>query len=213
MDGVLFDSMPYHAEAWYQTFQHFGIKSFTLYDAYLNEGRTGDSTINEFFISEKGYMPSIEERHRIYDFKSECFHRYPEAKPIGGICEVLQLLKQKGIAIGLVTGSAQVSLLERLNSNFPEVFSSERMVTAYDVKYGKPHPEPYLMGLERVGFPADNTLVVENAPLGVRSAVAAGISTIAVNTGILHDSDLSAEGSIAVLPDMYALRQIFERVL
>ena len=57
------------------------------------------------------------------------------------------------------------------------------MVTAFDVKYGKPHPEPYLMGLEKAGVHANEAFVVENAPMGVEAGVAAGIFTIAVNTG------------------------------
>jgi len=46
---------------------------------------------------------------------------------------------------------------------------------------------------------------VENAPLGVRAGKAAGIYTVAVNTGILDDADLAAEGADLVLPDMKAL--------
>ena len=48
MDGVIFDSMPYHAKSWVIAFVEIGIK-FSEYKAYLNEGRTGASTIaNEF---------------------------------------------------------------------------------------------------------------------------------------------------------------------
>ena len=57
------------------------------------------------------------------------------------------------------------------------------MVTAFDVKHGKPHPEPYLMALEKGGFNVNEAIVIENAPLGVQAGIAAGIFTIAVNTG------------------------------
>ena len=49
MDGVLFDSMPYHAYAWAKTFRNHGFE-FSEYDAYLNEGHTGESVINEYFL-------------------------------------------------------------------------------------------------------------------------------------------------------------------
>lgn len=49
----------------------------------------------------------------------------------------------------VVTGSGQVSLIDRLNHNFPSVFRRDLMVTSFDVKYGKPNPEPYLMGLQK----------------------------------------------------------------
>lgn len=68
----------------------------------------------------------------------------------------------------VVTGSGQVSLIDRLNHNFPSVFRRDLMVTSFDVKYGKPNPEPYLMGLQKAGIQPWEGLVVENAPLGYK---------------------------------------------
>lgn len=45
----------------------------------------------------------------------------------------------------------QLSLLERLEHHYPGMFHKELMVTAFDVKYGKPNPEPYLMALKKEG--------------------------------------------------------------
>lgn len=79
------------------------------------------------------------------------------------------------------------------------------MVTAYDVKHGKPDPEPYLRAWERSGYPKEQCCVIENAPLGVRAGKAAGLYTIAVNTGPLPDEMLQREGADQVFPDMSAL--------
>jgi len=77
-----------------------------------------------------------------------------------------------------------------------------------DVQHGKPHPEPYLMGLAKAGqLRPWQTFVVENAPLGVRAAVAAGIFTIAVNTGPLDPAVLADEGAALVFPSMTALAE------
>ena len=122
-----------------------------------------------------------------------------------GMAEVLEKVKSLGLEIYIVTGSGQASLLDTLNHYFPNTFYKEKMVTAYDVKKGKPDPEPYLMALEKAGLQANEAIVVENAPLGVRSAKGAGIFTIAVNTGILKDDDLWQAGADVVLPDMAAL--------
>lgn len=74
------------------------------------------------------------------------------------------------------------------------------MVTAFDVKHGKPHPEPYLMGLEKGNkLISHQAIVVENAPMGVESAVAAGIFTIAINTGPLDEQVLWDAGANIVL--------------
>jgi beta-phosphoglucomutase-like phosphatase (HAD superfamily) len=86
------------------------------------------------------------------------------------------------------------------------------MVTAYDVKYGKPNPEPYLMGLKKAGVSASEAVVVENAPLGVRAGVAAGIFTIAVNTGPLPDEVLGREGANVVFPSMQYLVEHWDDV-
>ena len=105
----------------------------------------------------------------------------------------------------IVTGSGQLSLLDKLNHHFPDIFRRELMVTAFDVKHGKPHPEPYLMGLQKGDLRADECSGVENAPLGVRAAQAAGIFTVAVNTGPLPDSALLDEGADLLYPSMQAL--------
>ena len=81
------------------------------------------------------------------------------------------------------------------------------MVTGKDVRRGKPDPEPYLMGLEKAGVCAAEAIVVENAPMGVRAAVAAGIFTIAVNTGLLPDSALTDEGAHLVFDSMRELAE------
>jgi beta-phosphoglucomutase-like phosphatase (HAD superfamily) len=86
-------------------------------------------------------------------------------------------------------------LLNRLNHHFPGFFSPDKMVTAFDVKKGKPDPEPYLMALQKGGLTAEQVIVVENAPLGVLSAKAAGLFTVAVNTGILKDEELLSRGA------------------
>ena len=85
------------------------------------------------------------------------------------------------------------------------------MVTAFDVKNGKPHPEPYLMGLEKGGhLKANQAIVVENAPMGIEAAVAAGLFTVAINTGPLDEKVLWDGGADIVLPSMEALFRNWE---
>ena len=194
MDGVLFNSMPNHAEAWHKTMAKFG---FTLSreEAYMHEGRTGAGTINIVSLRERGYEATEEEIKQIYQAKSELFNQYPLAERMPGALEVLIKIKEAGIIPMVVTGSGQTSLLDRLNKIFPGIFQRELMVTAFDVKYGKPNPEPYLMALKKGGLQPNEAIVVENAPLGVQAGVAAGIFTIAVNTGPLPDEALLGQGA------------------
>ena len=211
MDGVLYDSMPSHAKAWHRAMAHFGY-DLPEQEAYMHEGRTGASTINIVSRRQRGIEESEERIQEIYQVKSAYFNEYPPAQPMPGALELLRKLKAQGLKILIVTGSGQHSLLDRLNSDYPDIFRRELMVTAFDVKHGKPHPEPYLMGMEKGALRPDECIVVENAPLGIRAAKAAGIFTIAVNTGPLPNSVLLDEGADLLFPSMQALSDAWEEL-
>ena len=201
MDGVLFDSMPNHAYAWSHAMTQFGLE-MTAYEAYLHEGRTGSGTINILAQRYWGRDATPEEIERIYAAKAATFNTCPEPKPMPGALEALTAAKELGCKIVLVTGSGQAKLLESLEQHYPGFFRQELMVTGFDVKRGKPDPEPYLMGLEKAGIKAEEGIVAENAPLGVQAAKGAGIFTIAANTGPLEDSILKDAGADIVVPDL-----------
>lgn len=194
MDGVLFDSMKNHATAWNKAMKLYNM-TLTEEEAYMHEGRTGASTINIVSVRERGYEATEEEIKEIYKTKSDIFNGLPKAKRMPGALEVLTQIKENGLTPMVVTGSGQLSLLDKLNHNFPNIFQEHLMVTAFDVKYGKPNPEPYLMALKKAGINANQAIVIENAPLGVQAGVAAGIFTVAVNTGPLPDSALLEQGA------------------
>ncbi len=204
MDGVLFDSMPLHAIAWERVMSRYGLP-FTAHDTYINEGRTGESVIDEAFMTTQHRHATPEEVRVIYNEKTELFHHLGDARPIAGVAEVLRYVQAQGYQIWIVTGSAQQSLFDKLETYFPNVFTRERMITAWDVKRGKPDPEPYLKAWERSGLPKEECAVVENAPMGVQSGKAAGLTVYAVNTGILTRDDLQQAGADRVFDNMRQL--------
>ena len=208
MDGVLFDSMPNHAYAWSHAMTEYGL-AMTREEVYMNEGRTGSATINLLAQRFWGRDATEEEKQLIYEAKSKVFNTCPEAKPMPGALETLQAVKAKGLKIVLVTGSAQTSLLDRLEKSYPGFFQQDLMVTGFDVKLGKPYPEPYLKGLQKAGIKPEEGIVVENAPLGVEAGHAAGIFTIAANTGPLEDKVLKNAGANIVLPGMMDVAKFF----
>ena len=125
---------------------------------------------------------------------------------------MLYAVKEDGCQPVLVTGSGQLSLIDRLNKHFPGIFTKDKMVTSFDVKYGKPNPEPYLMGLKKAGVEPWEGIVVENAPLGVEAGVAARIFTIAVNTGPLPDQVLLDAGANLLFHSMQELKDNWEEI-
>lgn len=212
MDGVLYNSMPFHAKAWAQAMNEEGIECEAI-EFYAHEGRTGKGTINIYFNKFKNREATEEEVQRIYSVKAQRFVECGEALPMQGAQSAMQIIKESGKTVVLVTGSGQKSLLQKLSHHYPGIFTSETMVTAYDVTKGKPHPEPYLMGLKKAGVEPYEAIVLENAPLGVEAASAAGVFTIAVNTGPLNEEELYNAGADIVYPDVETFANEIKRIL
>ncbi len=210
MDGVLYDSMKNHASTWVESFRLAGI-NFSPYDAYLNEGRTGPSTIKIAFNKYSNRHATDVDIQKIYDTKTALMQNAPEALILPGMQRVIELTIKSGKTVMVVTGSKQPSLLDRLKNDFN--IPNYSIVSGFDVEKGKPDAEPYLMALNKTGINCNEALVIENAPLGVQSARAAGITTIAVNTGILDDSVLLTEGASVVFPNTMALLEKWPEII
>lgn len=105
-----------------------------------------------------------------------------------GALTLLTWLEGEGIPWAVVT-SADVGLARaRLGA---AGIKSPLLVSRDDVSEGKPHPEPFLLGAERVGADPERCLAVEDAPAGVESGRAAG--TVTAGLGDLG-ADIRLEG-------------------
>ena len=149
----------------------------------------------------------------MYDEKSRIFATRPQAKIMEGVIDLQRKIKSYGMKIVVVTGSGQHSLLEKLTHDFSGLIEPGMIVSSFDVTRGKPHPMPYLKGMEKAGVEPWEAIVVENAPLGVRAAVAAHIFTVAVNTGPLPNEMLSEEGANLVFSRMTEFDKNFEYLI
>lgn len=213
MDGVLYNSMPNHAIAWQKSMAMFGIK-MTAADAYATEGMRGIDTIRMMVKEQQGKNITEAEAQRMYDEKTRIFHELPETKIMEGVPELMSLIQKSGLSIGVVTGSGQRPLINRLLQDFGDYLDEAHIVTAYDVKQGKPAPDPYLEGLVKAGnLNPWQAIVVENAPLGVRAAQAAQIFTIGANTGPLPDTALSNEHADIVVSSMADILPLAKQLL
>jgi HAD superfamily hydrolase (TIGR01509 family) len=95
-----------------------------------------------------------------------------------GALALVDALADVGIPVALVTSSVRTHVevvLEHLKTD-PFQFH----VTADDVSRLKPHPEPYLTALDRLGLRARSVVVLEDSPTGVAAAEAAGCHVVAV---------------------------------
>lgn len=213
MDGVLYDSMPNHGIAWQRAMSEFGLH-FTIADSYATEGARGVDTIRRYAAAQLGKTLTEAEAQKMYDVKAKYFHEMPEAHVFDGVMTLLKKIKDCGLKIGIVTGSAQLPLIDRVTNDFGDFVMRDQITTAFDVKQGKPNPDPYLMGLKKAGnYQPYEGIVVENAPLGVHAGVAAGCYTIAVNSGPLDDEVLLKEGANILFPTIRQVADEWEKVL
>lgn len=199
MDGVLYDSMPLHCVAWHDTMLELGL-DIPAEEFFLYEGMTGPATINLLLSRERGEELDIETCNEIYARKAARFKAMREPAMMDGAFRMTEILKANGLKTVLVTGSAQSTLLKRLDRDYPGVFPASMRVTALDVVNGKPDPEPYLKGLQKSGVAPEDAVVIENAPLGVRAGKAAGVFTIAVMTGPIPREHFERENADLILP-------------
>ena len=81
---------------------------------------------------------------------------------------------------GVVTSGTRLLASARLR--FGGLPVPKILVTAEDVANGKPHPEPYLKGAERMGVKPADCLVIEDAPAGIQAAHAGGMKVVGITS-------------------------------
>ena len=203
MDGTLYDSMPNHASSWYEMVREHDIEC-TPEEFYLYEGATGHFTVNMLIERKFGRKATEAEVHDFYERKAEIFRSKPAPEVMPGARELIERLAALPWhpQTILVTGSAQGSLLDRLDADFPGRFPAGRRVTALNVKRGKPFPDPFLQGAALAGVDPAECVVIENAPLGVTAGHRAGCFTVGVATGPIPLPTLKEAGADVVFGSM-----------
>ena len=175
MDGVLVDSMPYHADAWITALNEIGI-NVSRQDIYDIEGSNHEGLINLVF-SRNGRTPRPCDYEDLAKRKSKIFKSINKIHPFKGMVECLEQLKKR-YHLGVVSGSDNKIVHLIINKFFSEVF--DIVISGDDVEEGKPSPIPYLKAVEMLGILQDECIVIENAILGVESAKSAGLYCVAV---------------------------------
>jgi HAD superfamily hydrolase (TIGR01509 family) len=184
-DGVLVDTESWYYKAGERALADIG---FTLdKDQYLRDMDEGQATwaqaraagIDEQIIS------------RLREVRNDYYQEYlrTEAIEIEGVVEALAELS-KYVRMGIVTTAKRADF---------EIIHEKRQIRQFmdfvlvreDYELAKPHPEPYLAGLKRLGATKEETLVVEDSSRGLNSAVAAGIDCAIVHNEFTKAHDFS----------------------
>ncbi len=180
MDGVITDTMPYHCRAWRHIFASQGIKA-SHEDIYKREGQKGIDSVRELF-TEKGKFFTEGIAQQLLEEKEELFKQILKQKFIPGSRRFIKRCVAQGFKLALVTGTSRHEAQRLLPKELWDCFNVT--VCGTDVQNGKPHPEPYLKALSLLKVSPKRAVVFENAPFGIRSARAAGLFCLGLETSL-----------------------------
>lgn len=194
MDGVLVDSYRAHWESW-QFMAHELGKGLTEVQFVSTFGRTCREIIAEHWGADCLTAEQIAD----FDRRKEALYREIVIRnfpAMDGAQELVRALHAAGmrLAIGSSGPPENVALaVERLGAE--PYFDA--LVTGKNVTRGKPDPQVFLIAAQKLGVPAERCAVVEDAPVGIRAANAAKMTSIAlVSTG--HTPDSVSEARLVV---------------
>jgi sugar-phosphatase len=171
LDGVLIDSTPAVARVWHGWAVEHGLDPETV--IHMAHGRPSRTTIRELLP-----QANIDIDHEDREVERREMADLDGVVLLPGAGQLLNSLPRERwtIATSCTRALAEVRL-RAAGLPIPRT-----MITASDVKIGKPDPEPYLKAAAKLGFSASDCIVVEDAPAGVRAGKAAGARVIAVLT-------------------------------
>jgi pyrophosphatase PpaX len=131
---------------------------------------------------------------------------HAELEACVGIERVLAGLVAEGRRLGVVTAKRRATIRLAFDVLDLEGFF-DVVVGAEDTERHKPHPEPILLALERLGASPDEAAYVGDSPFDIRAAKAAGVHAIAVTWGGIHSRErLAAEEPDALVDSAEELR-------
>jgi mannitol-1-/sugar-/sorbitol-6-phosphatase len=187
LDGVLVDSTPAVARVWAGWAREHGFEPDEI--VKRAHGRPSITTIRELLPHGDHEAEDREvERREIADVEGVI--------PLPGALELLLALPLHRWAI-VTSCTRQLAGGRIAAAGLPQ---PKHLVTATDVRHGKPDPEPYLKGAQILGAPASECIVIEDAPAGIRAGKAAGAHVVALRT-TASEAELQEEGADWIVDD------------
>lgn len=172
-DGTLVNSDPAHLAAFNEILVPFERQmSQAQYDRDVL-GRTNLEIFSHLF-------PGIDAEAAITlgDAKEAAYLRRSDlVRAHSGAEVVLARLKAEGIRLALVTNAPRHVVMD-LAPRLGLLPYFDIVITADDVTFGKPHPEPYQLALSQLGVAAEDAIVIEDSETGRRAAESAGIRVL-----------------------------------
>jgi sugar-phosphatase len=197
-DGVLVDSHGAAAAAWNQWAQTWA-PSFDFHRD-IQHGRRLADVVGDLVPDGRADMAT----HALLEMEMRCATDVPA---IPGALELLRTIPTSSWVV-VTSGAREMALARMRSAGLPQ---PRAIVSADDVRAGKPAPDPYLAGATALGVDASACAVFEDAPLGVVSARAAGVGIVIgvgaatngceIDVGVSALSGITFDGRTLVIPD------------
>ena len=187
MDGTLIDTERYYRIFWPKAMAEFG---YHMTDEQVLSMRSlgrpfAPARLRSWFGEELDYYAI---RARRTEMMEECLDREGvRLKP--GAVEILEDLKRRGIIAAVATATPLERTEKYLNATGIRPYFSH-IISATQVKEGKPSPDIYLYACEQLGLTPGECLAVEDAPNGILAAYRAGLSVVMVPDQTQPDEEL-----------------------
>jgi HAD superfamily hydrolase (TIGR01509 family) len=176
MDGTLVDSETVWAEVQLELMAELGA-TWTIEDCMTLIGSDLRDAVQVWLARiPEGVITADELADRMFSEVVEALRKQVTFMP--GALELLQALRKEEIPCALVSASYRVMIEAVLGHLPPDPF--DVIVAGDEVTLGKPHPEPYLTGVERLGVDPAYCVAIEDSVTGTQAATAAGLYVVAV---------------------------------
>jgi sugar-phosphatase len=187
LDGVLVDSTPAVARVWAWWAREHGFNADEV--VQQAHGRPSIATIRELLPNGDHQAENREvERREIEDIS--------DVIPLPGALQLLGALPLDRWAI-VTSCTRRLAEVRIAAARLPK---PKYLVTSNDVSRGKPDPEPYLKAAQMLAVPAEECVVVEDAPAGIRAGKAAGARVVALRT-TAREAELGDAGADWIVND------------
>ncbi len=191
-DGVVIRSMEDHFEGWKKALEEYDI-IMSPEELFVLEGSGLEDLAHQFT---RKYNLPFDEAPNIIRKKCDYYNQIKKIEFYPYLMELLNWVREREMRLGLVTGGGRDRVISTLDTlGFSDLF--DVIITCDDVFTTKPSPEPYLKAAGILEIDPEDCVVIENAPLGIRSAKAAGMRCIAVTTTLspmyLKEADIVSE--------------------
>ncbi|KAI9357440.1 putative glycerol-3-phosphate phosphatase [Pilaira anomala] len=186
LDGTLIDTTPLVIKYWTNIAKEYNVDPEQIL-ATSHGCRTIDTLAR--------WIPELATKEYVYDLESTLCKVKEGVTVLPGVIELLKSIPHQDWTVN--TAGSHITAITRLGQfgiNVPK-----QLATGDKLVFGKPHPEGYLLAAEMLNKDPKDCLAFEDAPAGVRAAIAAGMKCIACTT--THTIEQLKEAGATIIVD------------